>query len=71
MYTLSFNTKIQKKIFPYSCALFVLLFCAFLLRILWIDTIPAGIYPDEAVNGTDALSAWDNKHFQWFYENNN
>ncbi|NCU41330.1 MAG: hypothetical protein EOM19_01230 [Candidatus Moranbacteria bacterium] len=70
MYLFSFKTEVQKKIFPYHSILIVLLICAFFLRILWIDTIPAGIYPDEAVNGTDALSALDNKHFQWFYENN-
>jgi hypothetical protein len=70
MYRFSFKTNVSKKIVPYGLALFILLVSAFFLRILWIDTIPAGIYPDEAVNGTDALSAWDNKHFQWFYENN-
>jgi 4-amino-4-deoxy-L-arabinose transferase-like glycosyltransferase len=61
----------NKKKFLYPFAIVLLLLVAFFLRIIWIDTLPGGLYPDEAVNGTDALLAWKNKDFQWFYENNN
>lgn len=64
------DPKNQKKIL-YAILITILIFLAFFLRIVWINDIPGGIYPDEAVNGTDALSAWETKTFQWFYENNN
>ncbi len=43
---------------------------AILARTYHITTLPPGIYPDEAVNGTDALNALETGHFQWFYPNN-
>lgn len=42
----------------------------FFLRFWNIDNAPPGVYPDEAVNGIDALSALQG-HWQWFYEANN
>ncbi|MCX6763768.1 MAG: glycosyltransferase family 39 protein [Candidatus Moranbacteria bacterium] len=43
---------------------------AFFVRSYQIEKIPAGVYPDEAVNGIDALTAIDTGHYQWFYTNN-
>lgn len=60
-----------KKNTSHILLLSTLIFIAFFVRILWINTIPAGIYPDEAMNGVDALTAWQEKDFQLFYENNN
>lgn len=48
----------------------VILLIAFFLRIYNIENIPTGIYPDEAVNATDALHALQTNHFKLFYENN-
>ena len=43
---------------------------AFLLRFWHIDVTPPGIYPDEAVNGQDALRVLDGAPWQWFYPDN-
>ena len=43
---------------------------AILARTHHITSLPPGIYPDEAVNGTDAINALETGHFQWFYPNN-
>ena len=43
---------------------------AFFLRFYNIDILPPGIYPDEAVNGQDALRVLDGAHWQWFYTDN-
>lgn len=43
---------------------------ALFLRVYKIDQIPAGIYPDEAVNGTDAIQAYENGDYRFFYTNN-
>jgi len=43
---------------------------AILARTYHITTLPPGVYPDEAVNGTDALNALESRQFQWFYSNN-
>lgn len=45
--------------------------CAFTVRFAKIDSIPAGIYPDEAVNGTDAQEANATGAYKLFYESNN
>ena len=42
----------------------------FFLRIYNIENVPPGIYPDEAVNGLDALEATEG-NWQWFYPANN
>jgi 4-amino-4-deoxy-L-arabinose transferase-like glycosyltransferase len=44
---------------------------AFALRFWNIDSLPSGLYPDEAVNGIDAIRALENHSFKLFYENNN
>lgn len=43
---------------------------ALYLRLYKINYIPAGLYPDEAVNGTDAILANETGNYQWFYANN-
>jgi 4-amino-4-deoxy-L-arabinose transferase-like glycosyltransferase len=44
---------------------------ALFLRTYKLGTLPPGVYPDEAVNGIDAITANANHHWQLFYENNN
>jgi len=44
---------------------------AFFLRIYNIENVPSGVYPDEAVNGIDALDASSSGNYQWFYTANN
>lgn len=49
----------------------IVIFCvAFFLRFYHIDVTPPGIYPDEAVNGQDALKVLDGAPWQWFYTDN-
>ncbi len=50
--------------------LIAILFAAFALRIFNIENLPAGIYPDEAQNGTDALQAIATGEYKLFYEPN-
>ncbi len=40
------------------------------LRVYHIESAPPGVYPDEAVNGLDAISAMHGQ-WQWFYPANN
>jgi 4-amino-4-deoxy-L-arabinose transferase-like glycosyltransferase len=42
----------------------------FFLRVYNINNAPPGVYPDEAVNGTDAARANDTGQYQWFYPDN-
>ncbi len=44
---------------------------AFFLRIINIENVPPGIYPDEAQNGWDAYIAWQSDSWRWFYPDNN
>jgi 4-amino-4-deoxy-L-arabinose transferase-like glycosyltransferase len=44
---------------------------AFFVRTYNINSLPPGVYPDEAVNGIDAITANAAHHWQVFYENNN
>jgi 4-amino-4-deoxy-L-arabinose transferase-like glycosyltransferase len=54
---------------------FVLLFAivalGFFLRFYNIDHTPPGVYPDEAVNGIDAVTANNSGNYAWFYTANN
>jgi 4-amino-4-deoxy-L-arabinose transferase-like glycosyltransferase len=50
--------------------LIVILALAFFLRIYHLESIPIGLYPDEAANGVDALHALETKHFELFYPAN-
>ena len=51
--------------------LIILLATAFFLRFWNIEHIPAGLYPDEAMNGVDAIHANETGNYQLFYPNNN
>ncbi len=59
----------KKSILPFLIIFIIAV--GFFVRIYNIDETPPGIYPDEAVNGIDALTALDTGHFQWFYTANN
>lgn len=50
--------------------LVVLLAAAFFLRFWNIEHLPAGLYPDEAMNGVDAIHANETGDYQLFYPNN-
>ncbi len=55
-----------------TCIILALIIAfGFFLRIYNINNAPPGLYPDEAVNGTDALQANDTGQYQWFYPANN
>lgn len=51
-------------------ALFAILALALFVRSYHISTLPAGLYPDEATNATDAITALETGHFKLFYPNN-
>lgn len=59
----------NKKIATYFL-LFLIVALGLFLRIYNIDNVPPGVYPDEAVNGEDALRALETGQFQWFYPAN-
>ena len=48
-----------------------ILFIAACLRFYALDKFPPGLYPDEAVNATDALQALEKEDLQAYYPNNN
>src|SRR3990172_1600358 len=50
--------------------IFLIVALGFFLRIYNIDNTPPGVYPDEAVNGIDALRANASGDYQWFYPDN-
>lgn len=50
--------------------LVLILLLAFFLRTWNIDDIPGGLYPDEAMNGTNAIEANETGHYKLFYEDN-
>jgi len=50
---------------------FLIIAFGFFLRIYNIDNTPPGIYPDEAMNGEDAIKANESGIYQLFYEYNN
>lgn len=54
-----------------TAVLTALLAMAFFLRFWNIGHLPAGLYPDEAMNGIDAIRANETGHYQLFYPNNN
>lgn len=53
-----------------TALLFAILSLALFVRVYQIDSIPGGLYPDEAVNGIDALGAIATGDYQLFYPNN-
>lgn len=50
--------------------LFLIIALGFFLRIYNIEQAPPGVYPDEAVNGEDAVNAINSGNYQWFYPAN-
>ena len=36
-----------------------------------LQSAPPGLYPDEAMNGNNAIQAWGSSHFKVFYSDNN
>ncbi len=52
-------------------ALIGILIIATFLRTYHLKTIPPGLYPDEAMNGSNALEALRTGHFEVFYPENN
>jgi len=55
----------------YIVFIILIVFLAFFVRIYDIESFPPGIYPDEAVNGMDAVNANESHNWKAFYENNN
>ena len=51
--------------------LFLILIIASFLRFYNFKNIPPGLYPDEAMNGNNALEALSTHHFKVFYPENN
>src|SRR3990167_955982 len=51
--------------------LILILVIATFFRLWQIQTIPHGLYPDEAMNGNNALEALDTGDFKVFYSENN
>ena len=60
----------NKKIVNLILLVLILVF-AFLVRVYNIENVPSGVYPDEAVNGLDALNSLTTGDYQWFYPDNN
>lgn len=51
--------------------LFAIIALGFFLRFYNIESTPPGVYPDEAVNGIDAVGANNSGNYEWFYVANN
>lgn len=51
--------------------LFIILIIASFFRLANLKTVPPGLYPDEAMNGNNALFALENKNFKLYYPENN
>lgn len=54
-----------------SIILFSILLLAAILRFWQLDKYPPGLYPDEAVNGVNALQVLDSADFKVFFTENN
>jgi hypothetical protein len=65
------NKKMKNIKLPAWLMIGAIVLAALFLRVYKIDSIPAGIYPDESVNGTDALLANETGDYKLFYTNNN
>src|SRR3989338_5186445 len=51
--------------------LLLILIIAGFLRLYHITTVPPGLYPDEAMNGNNALQAIQTGNYKVFYPENN
>jgi len=63
------NKMQNKKVWIYGL-LTIIVIGGFFLRFYDINHAPPGVYPDEAVNGTDAARANETGQYQWFYPDN-
>lgn len=63
-----------KVMFPkrvlFGFGLFLLVLTAFAVRFWNIESLPSGLWIDEAVNAADAITANTTGSYQWFYPNN-
>ncbi len=57
-----------ERVAPY--VLFSILVLALFVRVYHLDSLPAGLYPDEATNGTDGLLANETGDYKLLYTNN-
>lgn len=57
--------------YKYQILFWLIILIAVFFRFYEIQSIPPGLYPDEAINGNDALNALKNRNFKVFYLNNN
>ena len=63
------KSDISRKTYIILAVLVVL--AALFIRSYHISSLPPGVYPDEAVNGVDAITANASHSWKMFYENNN
>lgn len=56
------------RVAPY--VLFAILVLALFVRTYHLDSLPAGLYPDEATNGADTLLANETGDYRLLYTNN-
>ncbi len=52
------------------CALILITVAGFAIRNYDITSVPSGLYPDEAMNGVDAIQANESGNYRLFYPNN-
>lgn len=62
--------EVKTKFSPVTLALLAILLLAFFVRFYHIESIPIGLYPDEAANGVDVLRALETHTFNLFYPAN-
>lgn len=63
-----FTSKTQRNTFILLALIFL---GGLFIRAYKVGSLPGGLYPDESVNGIDALHALETNHFSLFYPNNN
>lgn len=56
---------------PKWIIILLILAVAFVFRFQHIGSTPAGLYPDEAINGNNAIEALETGHYKVFYPDNN
>ena len=61
----------QKEIKSPFVWLLIILCLASFLRLWHLDSVPPGLYPDEAINGNEAFFSLNNHSFHIFYPENN
>lgn len=65
-----YNLNMRNKKWLACVLLFLILSLGLFLRTYNIENAPPGVYPDEAVNGEDAIRANSSGNYQWFYPAN-